>query len=109
INGNPNSNMYSSVKIIYEEEGEGIDVDIVTDDNITEVTTDMYENDLLTAGVENATVEVASPVEVSGHSALTGIYNAYDEDGETLDEERMEKANEEVYVVHQVCKRDNGL
>src|SRR5699024_4338612 len=44
INGIPNSNMYSSVKIIYEEEGEGIDVDIVTDDNITEVTTDMYEN-----------------------------------------------------------------
>lgn len=107
INGNPNSNMYSSVKIIYEEEGEGIDVDIVTDDNITEVTTDMYENALLTAGVENATVEVASPVEVSGHSALTGIYKAYDEDGETLDEDRMETANEELDVTTQLSKRDN--
>src|SRR5699024_1507814 len=57
IDGNPNSNMYSSVKITYEEEGKGIDVDIVSEDNITEVTTDMYENALLTAGVENATVE----------------------------------------------------
>lgn len=107
INGNPNSNMYSSVKINYEEEGEGIDVDIVTEDNITEVTTDMYENALLTAGVENATVEVASPVEVSGHSALTGIYKAYDEDGETLDQDRMETANEELDVTTQLSKRDN--
>ena len=107
IDGNPNSNMYSSVKITYEEEGKGIDVDIVSEDNITEVTTDMYENALLTAGVENATVEVASPVEVSGHSALTGIYKAYDEDGETLDQDRMETANEELDVTTELSKRDN--
>lgn len=107
IDGNPNSNMYSSVKITYEEEGKGIDVDIVSEDNITEVTTDMYENALLTAGVENATVEVASPVEVSGHSALTGIYKAYDEDGETLDKDRMETANEELDVTTELSKRDN--
>lgn len=107
INGNPNSNMYSSVKIIYKEEGEGINVDIVSEGNITEVTTDMYENALLTAGVENATVEVASPVEVSGHSALTGIYKAYDEDGETLDQDRMETANEELDVTTELSKRDN--
>src|SRR5699024_1250923 len=73
IDGDPNSRMFSSAKITREEKGTGLNVDIVTQDNITEVTSEMYANALLTAGVEDATVEVVSPVKVSGHSALTGI------------------------------------
>jgi len=98
INGNPNSNMYSSARIVLENEGTGIKVNIVTPENITEVTGAMYENALLTAGAENATVDVVSPVQVSGHSALTGIYKAFDVEGEQLDKERMELANEELNV-----------
>src|SRR5699024_6246255 len=93
INGNPNSNMYSSVKITQKDKGNCIVVNIVTADNITQVTSDMYSNALLTAGIENALIEVASPVQVSGHSALTGIYKAYDAGGAELNEERMEVAN----------------
>src|SRR5699024_549482 len=93
IGGNPNSNMFSSVKITQENKGKGIDIDIVTPDNITEVTTDMYKNALLTAGVEDASIEVASPIQVSGHSALTGIYKAYDAGGSELDDDRMGVAN----------------
>src|SRR5690625_6223212 len=55
---------YSSAKIVRENEGTGLTIDIVTRDNITEVTDEMYANALLTAGVEDATVEVASPVKV---------------------------------------------
>ncbi len=98
IGGNPNSNMYSSVKIIHKGDGEGINIDIVTPDDITEVTKEMYYNALLTAGVENADVLVASSVKVSGHSALTGIYKAYDAKGVALDEDRMEVASEELDV-----------
>src|SRR5699024_7593444 len=98
IDGNPNSRMFSSAKIKQEEEGTGLTINIVTPDNITEVTNEMYANALLTAGVENATVDVASPVKVTGHSALTGIYKAYDVEGEALDKERMELANEELDV-----------
>ncbi|MCP3029329.1 DUF1002 domain-containing protein [Halobacillus sp. A5] len=98
IGGNPNSNMYSSVKIIHQDDGEGIDIEIVTPENITEVTQEMYNNALLTAGVENADVLVASSVQVSGHSALTGIYKAYDAKGVALDEDRMEVASEELDV-----------
>ncbi|GGF34013.1 hypothetical protein GCM10010954_36330 [Halobacillus andaensis] len=98
IGGNPNSNMYSSVKIIHQDNGEGIDIEIATPDNITEVTKEMYHNALLTAGVENADVLVASSVQVSGHSALTGIYKAYDAKGVSLDEDRMKVANEELDV-----------
>ncbi|MFC2948995.1 DUF1002 domain-containing protein [Virgibacillus sediminis] len=98
INGNPNSNMYSSARITLEDSGAGLDINIVTPENITEVTSEMYANALLTAGVENATVDVASPVAVTGHSALTGIYKAYDLEGEELDKERMELANDELNV-----------
>ncbi|KGX85774.1 DUF1002 domain-containing protein [Pontibacillus litoralis] len=98
IDGNPNSRMYSSVKITPRDKGEGLGVVIVTPDNITEVTEEMYANALLTAGVENALVEVASPLKVTGHSALTGIYKAFDEKGIQLDQNRMKVANEELDV-----------
>ncbi|GGA63367.1 DUF1002 domain-containing protein [Ornithinibacillus halotolerans] len=108
IGGNPQSRMFSSAKITMEEEGTGLNVSIVTPDNITEVTSEMYANALLTAGVENATVVVASPVKVTGHSALTGIYKAYDAEGVVLDKERMELANEELNVATDLVN-DAGL
>lgn len=107
IDGDPNSNMYSSVKITQKDDGHGIVVNIVTADNITKVTSEMYSNALLTAGVENALVEVASPIPVTGHSALTGIYKAYDEGGAELDKERMEVANEELSVSTELT--DKGI
>src|SRR5690625_3151556 len=106
IDGDPNSRMFSSAKITREEKGTGLNIDIVTPDNITEVTSEMYANALLTAGVEDATVEVASPVKVSGHSALTGIYKAYDEDGELLDKDRMELANDELDVATDLAEKE---
>ncbi|WP_085993954.1 DUF1002 domain-containing protein [Oceanobacillus senegalensis] len=109
INGDIHSNMYSSAKIVRQEEGTGLNINIVTPENITEVTSDMYANALLTAGVENATVDVASPVRVSGHSALTGIYKAYDAEGEELDKERMELANEELDVATDLVNEDKGI
>ncbi|MFC7321136.1 DUF1002 domain-containing protein [Halobacillus campisalis] len=107
IGGNPNSNMYSSVKILHKDNGEGLNIDIVSPDNITEVTKEMYSNALLTAGVENAEVFVASSVQVSGHSALTGIYKAYDAKGVKLDEDRMEVASEELDVATSIA--DEGV
>lgn len=106
IDGDPNSRMFSSAKITREEKGTGINVKIVTQDNITQVTNEMYANALLTAGVEDATVEVASAVKVSGHSALTGIYKAYDVSGEKLDKDRMEIANEELDVTTQLADKE---
>ncbi|AKG05422.1 hypothetical protein AAV35_012035 [Salimicrobium jeotgali] len=105
IGGNPNSNMYSSVKIIHQDSG-GLNVDIVSPDNITEVTREMYENALLTAGVENAEVLVASSVAVSGHSALTGIYKAYDAKGASLDKDRMQVASEELDVATSIGEKE---
>lgn len=106
IGGNPNSRMFSSVKITQKDKGHGIVVNIVTADNITEVTSEMYSNALLTAGVEDALIEVASPVTVSGHSALTGIYKAYDASGAELDQGRMEVANEELSLSTELAEKE---
>lgn len=106
IGGDPNSRMFSSAKITREEKGKGLKINIVTPENITEVTPEMYTNALLTAGVEDATVDVASPVKVTGHSALTGIYKAYDAAGAKLDKDRMELANEELETTTELAKKD---
>jgi len=108
IKGDPNSNMYSSAKIKRLDKGEGIRVIQVTPENITEVTNDMYANALLTAGVEDAQIEVASPVKVTGHSALTGIFKAYEVTGEKLDTDRLKVANEELDVATKLAE-DAGV
>lgn len=102
--GNPQARMFSSAKITREDDGEGLVIQIVTPDNITQVTTEMYANAMLTAGIENATVEVAAPKAVTGHSALVGIYKAYEVNGEQLDPERTDVANDELEVATELAE-----
>ncbi|WP_428839309.1 DUF1002 domain-containing protein [Bacillus massilinigeriensis] len=107
IKGDPNSNMYSSARITRKDTGEGIVIKQVTPENITEVTDEMYANALVTAGVKDAYVEVASPLKVSGHSALVGMYKAYDAGkGDSLDPARTEVANEELSLATDLAKKE---
>ena len=106
IKGDSRANMYSSAKITRKEKGQGLDIKQVTPENITEVTNEMYANALLTAGIEDAVVEVASPVKVSGHSALVGIYKAYDTgEGANLNTERTAVANEELSLATNLAEK----
>ncbi|WP_422392748.1 DUF1002 domain-containing protein [Mesobacillus harenae] len=107
IKGDHHSNMYSSAKITRTDAGEGLVINQVTPENVTEVTDEMYANALLTAGVQDAVVDVASPVKVSGHSALVGIYKAYDEgEGAELNREHTEVANEELSLATELAKKE---
>lgn len=103
--GDRNARMYSSAKITRQEEGEGLVINIVTPDNITQVTADMYATAMLTAGIEDAVVEVAAPKKVTGHSALVGIYKAYEVSGETLDTERTDTANDELSLATKLSEK----
>ncbi|KXH80930.1 DUF1002 domain-containing protein [Sporosarcina sp. HYO08] len=94
--GDSRARMYSSAKITRQDEGKGLVITIVTEENITQVTPEMYANAMLTAGIEDAVVEVAAPKKVTGHSALVGIYKAYEVTGEKLDTERTDVANDEL-------------
>ncbi|ATP42063.1 hypothetical protein CSE16_19735 [Solibacillus sp. R5-41] len=96
---NSSSRMYSSAKITRQDKGKGLTISIVTPENITQVTSEMYASAMLTAGIEDAIVEIAAPKPVTGHSALVGIYKAYEVGtGETLDMERTDVANDELSV-----------
>lgn len=106
--GNPNANMYSSAFINKGKTGGGVSVQIIGTENITGVTTTQYANALITAGAEDVDVKVASAVKVSGHSALTGIYKAYETQGAVLDADRMEVAQEELSVSTMITKENVG-
>lgn len=76
-----------SISCVYIEllpEGSGMDV---TTSNITWCTGEMYISALATAGITDAKIIVASPFEVSGTAALTGVYKAYEDmTGKKLDD-----------------------
>lgn len=84
----------SSSKVTLTEKGSGIHV---TTNNINWVSEGMYENALITAGVEDADVYVTAPITVSGTAALTGIIKAYEVATDIeIPEEQKQVANEEM-------------
>ena len=96
--GNPDTRMYSSALITRHSEDTGIEVSILTPQNITRVTEVQYANAMITAGVTDALVEVAAPFPVTGEAALTGIYKAFYERGVILDDDRIAVAQEQLMV-----------
>lgn len=107
--GNPKSAMFSSALIEHNQNKEGgIQVEVVTPQNITSVSQNQYTNALITAGAEDVQVKIASPVAVTGHSALTGIYKAYESAGAELDQDRMIVAQDELKVTTDIVEANKG-
>jgi len=100
--GNEDSSMYSSVIIERKDSGYGIEVEIPEEDKITKIGESQYENAMTTSGVTDAKVSIVSPVAVTGESALTGIFKAYDEKGEELDKDRMELGQDELDITNEI-------
>lgn len=100
------ASMISSVLVQRENEGHGVEVINETPDNITQITEEQYTNAAITAGVEDVTIMVASIRPVTGESALTGIYKAFDVNGEDLDQDRMEVAQEELETTNEIAQEN---
>lgn len=93
-------NALSCVMIKLTGEGTGIKV---TTKNINYCTTHMYRNALITAGVENAEVVVAGPMQISGTAALIGAMKAYEEmTGTELDADAQDTAMDELVTIGKV-------
>lgn len=91
---------YSCSYVEPTEKG-GIQVKVA---NLTFVTSSMIASTLLTSGVENCNVVAASPIEVSGTGALTGIMMAYESaSGEELSEEQKAAATEELVTTGELA------
>lgn len=91
------SRAISSVYLEKLKKGKGISVELY---NITWVSEEMYKNAAITAGIEDARIVVASPFDVSGTSALTGIMKSFEDiTGKKIDEGVKDLANQEMAVM----------
>lgn len=97
------ASMISSV-LVQKDNNSGVNVDILTPENITTITAQQYTNAAITAGVEDVNIEVAAIRPVTGESALTGVYKALEVNGEELDKERMEVAQEELEATSEIAE-----
>lgn len=100
------SEMISSVLVQKQNAGKGVEVIIENPEQITQITSDQYTNAAITAGVADVKIIVASVSRVTGESALTGIYKAFDKNGEKLDQDRMEVAQEELETTNEIAQEN---
>ncbi|MCD8146374.1 MAG: DUF1002 domain-containing protein [Clostridiales bacterium] len=95
------SRALSSILLIPGEEGDGISV---TSYNITYCTVEMYQNALISAGVEDVDIYIAAPSAVSGTCALLSAMNAYS----TLTGEEISEASADAAVDELVTTGELG-
>lgn len=87
---------YSSTLIEKKKKGYGVKVSVLTPDDITSVSKEQYKNALVTAGAKDVHAYIATPTNVTGTAALTGIYKVFDEKGEAFDQDRVDLAETEI-------------
>ena len=94
--------LYSSAKIQKLGDKSPLEVKIETPENITKVTQDMYRNAAVTLGVEHARITVASPIPVTGESALAGIYYSLEANGAKVPQANKDLAQEELKALSDI-------
>ncbi|MBM7643325.1 uncharacterized protein YpuA (DUF1002 family) [Streptococcus loxodontisalivarius] len=100
--------LYSSVKIKKLGSSQTLTVTIATPENITKVTEDMYRNAAVTLGIEHAEITVASPIAVTGESALAGIYYSLEENGAQVSDDAKDLAQEELSTLSEINEENSG-
>ena len=100
--------LFSSIRIMEKNSG-GLTIDIdETYGKITQISPQTYQNALITAGVTDADVTIAAPHDVTGESALTGIYKAYEVQGESLNTEYTKNAQDELNTISDITSENEG-
>ena len=108
VANDPSLQLYSSVKIQKLGSNKPLEVKIVTPQNITKVTEDMYRNAAVTLGVQHAQITVAAPISVTGESALAGIYYSLEDNGATIPQENKNLAQEELATLSGINAENTG-
>lgn len=89
-------NIYSSARITFGEENSGIDVEIVTPENIQKVSENDYINAAITSGMSDVDIAIASTEVVTGEGGLAGIYVVQQQLGKEIDPEVVALTDEEL-------------
>ncbi|MBB1165213.1 DUF1002 domain-containing protein [Lacticaseibacillus rhamnosus] len=104
------SGVWSSALVQKTNNG-GINVTIVPyngTNNITMITADQYRNAALTAGVSNANLYITSAVKIDGSGALAGVYAAFAQNGENLNNQQINAAQQEVNTLSSITQANKG-
>lgn len=105
---NINTPVYSSAYIEQREPGFGVQVQILTPQNILVVKPATYQNAAITSGAKDVLIRVASPVPVTGEGALTGVYALLKEIGVPITQQDINVAEKEVTLIN-IVKDSNEL
>lgn len=98
----PGTVVYSSAFIESQPEGYGVQVQVVTPQNITMVSPTTYQNAAITAGAKNVLIRIATVSPVTGEGALAGVYALLEQSGVVLNQQSIQVAEKEIQVVQQV-------
>ena len=103
---NASTTVYSSAYIEQQAAGYGVQVQIVTPQNITLVSATTYQNAAITSGAKDVLIRIATVSPVTGEGALAGVYALLAKSGVKVDEKAVKVAEKEIKVVEVVKKED---
>ncbi|PKY89588.1 hypothetical protein CYJ57_03440 [Falseniella ignava] len=99
---NESTQVLSSAYIQQMPEGYGVQVQIVTPQNITVVRPLTYQNAAITAGARNVNIRIATVAPVTGEGALTGVYALLEQQGQAVNTHDVQVAQSEINLVNQI-------
>lgn len=100
----------SSIRILQKDEGQGLDITVDESmGQITKITEETYKNALLTSGITDAEVVIGAAEDVTGESALSGIYKAYEAQGEEIDPKRTQNAQDELEAISDIAEENSNV
>lgn len=100
----------SSIRIIQRDPGHGLNITLNEEmGEVTKITEETYQNALITSGVTDADVTIAAAEDVTGESALSGIYKAYEVQGEDISEERTQNAQDELEAITDISEENSDV
>ncbi len=102
------SSLFSSAYISRQSAGSGVHVYINTPDNITQIKDHQYMNAALTAGISDVNIVVGAPIQVTGETALVGVYKALEDAGYTLNKDATKTATDELIVVNEINQNNSN-
>lgn len=106
-----NSGVWSSALIEKTGRGSGINVEILKyngRNNITTITDNQYRNAALTAGISDANIYVTSATPIDGSGALAGVYAAFAQNGEQLNQSQVTAAQNEMGTLSKINNQNQG-
>ncbi|MFL2131172.1 DUF1002 domain-containing protein [Ruoffia sp. FAM 20858] len=104
---NESTDVYSSVMVDMPESGSGVNVEILTPENITVVSESAYQNAAITAGATNADIKIASVIAVTGEGALGGVYEIFNQAGYSLEAEDIQTAENLIQIEEVLLSETN--